>query len=149
MTSNKGQILVFHRIESFGSDKSSSLGNVYSRQVTGPVNCENSSVSLVMNYCPTSTIVKNHAPIQKIMTRFCCENLFTHSWSVLLLPRAPSLMLSHFEAVLFVFRSSSCCMLMTLLPHSWKWTAWLDDLLHVFALIFFLVSHAALLGMSI
>ena len=52
VTSNTGPILVFPRIQPFGSDVSSSLGKVYSRQATESVNCENSSVSFVMKYCP-------------------------------------------------------------------------------------------------
>ena len=48
VTSNTGPILVFPLIQPFGSDESSSLGKVYSRQATESVNCENSSVSFVM-----------------------------------------------------------------------------------------------------
>ena len=59
MTSNTGPILVFPRIQPFGSDASSSLGKVYSRQATASVNCENSAVSFVMKYCPPSTVVRN------------------------------------------------------------------------------------------
>ena len=59
-----GPILVFPRIQPFGSDDFSSLGKVYSRQATDSVNCENSSVSFVMKYCPTSTVVKNPASVQ-------------------------------------------------------------------------------------
>ena len=44
MTSNTGPILMFTRIQPLGSDKLSFLGKVYSRHVTGSVNCENSSV---------------------------------------------------------------------------------------------------------
>ena len=40
MTSNTGPILVFPRIQPFGSDDFSSRGKVYSRHVTGSVNCE-------------------------------------------------------------------------------------------------------------
>ena len=47
MTSNTGPILVFPRIQPLGSDDFSSFGKVYSRHVTGSVNCENSSVSTV------------------------------------------------------------------------------------------------------
>ena len=47
-TSITGPILVFPRIQPFGSDASSSLGRVYSRQASASVNCENSSVSYVM-----------------------------------------------------------------------------------------------------
>ena len=80
MTSNTGLILVFPRIQPFGSDDFSSLGKVYSRHVTGSVNCENSSVSFVMKYCPTSTVVKNPASVQNLITRFCCESVSTRSW---------------------------------------------------------------------
>ena len=80
MTSNTGPILVFPLIQPFGSDESSSLGKVYSRQATESVNCENSSVSFVMKYCPTSTVVKNPASVHNLITRFCCDNLSTRSW---------------------------------------------------------------------
>ena len=61
VTSNTGPILVFRRIQPFGADDFSSLGKVYSRHATNSVNCENSSVSFVMKYCPTSTVVRNPA----------------------------------------------------------------------------------------
>ena len=70
MTSNTGTIFVFPRIQPFGSDHFSSLGKVYSRQATDSVNCENSSVSFVMKYCPTSTVVRNPASVQNCTTRF-------------------------------------------------------------------------------
>ena len=57
-------ILVLPRIQPFGSDEFSSLGKVYSRHATDSVNCENSSVSFVMKYCPTSTVVRNLASVQ-------------------------------------------------------------------------------------
>ena len=79
MTSNTSPILVFPRIQPFGSDDFSSLGKVYSRHVTGSVNCENSSVSFVMKYCPTSTVVRNPASVQVLITWFCCESLSTRS----------------------------------------------------------------------
>ena len=79
VTSNTGPILVFPRIQPFGSDDFSSLGKVYSRQATDSKNCENSSVSLVMKYCPTSTVFRNPASAQILNTRFCCESLFTRS----------------------------------------------------------------------
>ena len=60
-----------------GSSKLSSLGKVYSRQATDNVSCENSSVSSVMKYCPTSTVVRNPASVQILITRFCCESLST------------------------------------------------------------------------
>ena len=80
MTSNTNPILVFPRIQPFGSDVSSSLGRVYSRQATGSENCEISSMSFVMKYCPTSTVVKNHASVQILITRFCCGSLSTRCW---------------------------------------------------------------------
>ena len=49
---------VLPRIQPFGSEESSSLGNVYSRQATESVNSENSSVSFLMMYCPASTVVR-------------------------------------------------------------------------------------------
>ena len=79
MTSNMGPILVFHRIQPFGSHDFSSLDKVYSRHVTGSVNCENSSVCLIMKYCPTSTIFTNPASVQNLITRSCCESLSTRS----------------------------------------------------------------------
>ena len=75
MTSNTGPILVFPRIQLFGSVDFSSRDNLYSRHVTGSVNCENSSVSFVMKYCPTSTVVRNPASVQNKVTRFCCDSL--------------------------------------------------------------------------
>ena len=79
MTSNTGPIVV-PRIQPFGSVDFSSLGKVYSRQATESVNCENSAVSFVMKYCPTSTVVRNLASVQNLITRFCCDNLSTRSW---------------------------------------------------------------------
>ena len=79
VTSNTGPILVLPLIQPFGSDEFSSLGKVYSRHVTGSANCENSSVSFVMKYCPTSTVVKNPASAQILITRFCCGSLSTRS----------------------------------------------------------------------
>ena len=64
MISNTGPILVFTRIQPFGSDDFSSLGKVYARHVTGSVNCENSSVCFVMKYCQTSTVFRNPASVQ-------------------------------------------------------------------------------------
>ena len=80
VTSNTGPILVFPPIQPFGSDDFSSLGKLYSRHVTGSVNCKNSSVSFVMKYCPTSTVVRNPASVQNLITRSCCDNLSTRSW---------------------------------------------------------------------
>ena len=80
MTSNTHPILVFTRIQPFGSEDFSSLGKVYSRHATGSVNCENSSVSFVTKYCPTSTVVRNRASVQILFTRFWCESLSTRSW---------------------------------------------------------------------
>ena len=70
VTSNTGPILVFPLIQPFGSDESSSLGKVYSRQATESVNFENSSVSFVMMYCPTSTVVRNCGQESCISTKF-------------------------------------------------------------------------------
>ena len=64
MTSNTGPILVFPRIQPFGSVDFSSRGKVYSRHVTGSVNCKNSSVCFVVKYCPTSTVFRNPASVQ-------------------------------------------------------------------------------------
>ena len=80
MTSNTGPILVFPRIQPFGSVDLSSRCNVYSRQATDSVNCENSSASFVMKHCPTSTVVRNPASVQNLIIRFCCDSLFTRSW---------------------------------------------------------------------
>ena len=52
---------------------SSSLRRVYSRQSTESVNCENSSVSFVMKYCPTSTEARNPASVQNLINLSCCE----------------------------------------------------------------------------
>ena len=62
------------RIQPFGSDASSSLGKVYSRQATESVNFENSSVSFVMKYCTTSTKVRNLASVQNLLNLSCCDN---------------------------------------------------------------------------
>ena len=80
MTSNTGPILVFPRIQPFGSNNFSSLGKVYSRKATDSVNCENSSVCFVMKYCPSSTVVRNPASVQILTTRLCCDSLSTRSW---------------------------------------------------------------------
>ena len=80
VTSNTGPVLVFPRIQPFGSDDFSSFGKVYSRQTTESVKCENTSVSFVMNNCPTPTVVKNLASIQNLTTRFYCKSLSTRSW---------------------------------------------------------------------
>ena len=80
MTSNTGPIFVFPRIQPCGSDEFSSLGKVYTQQATESMNCENYSVSLVIKYCPTSTVVKNPASVQNLITRSCCDNLSTRSW---------------------------------------------------------------------
>ena len=79
VTSNTGPILVFPLIQPFGSDVSSSLGKVYSRQATESVNCENSSVSFVMKYCPTSTTVRNPASVQNLLNLSCCDNFSIRS----------------------------------------------------------------------
>ena len=72
VTSNTGPILVFPRMQS--------LGKVYSRQATESVNCKNSSVSFVMKYCPTSTVVRHPASIQNFIPRSCCDNCSIPSW---------------------------------------------------------------------
>ena len=72
--------MVFPRIQPFGSVDLPSCGKEYSRHATGSANCENSSVSFVMKYCPTSTVVRNPASVQILITRFCCDNLSTRSW---------------------------------------------------------------------
>ena len=77
MTSNIGPILVF--LESNLSGQLIFHRKVYSRHVTGSVNCKNSSVSFVMKYCPTYTVFKNPAKIQIFITRSCCESLSTRS----------------------------------------------------------------------
>ena len=59
MTSNTGPILVFPRIQPFGSEDFPSLGKVYSRQATDSVNYENSSESFVMKYCPHGVTVSH------------------------------------------------------------------------------------------
>ena len=48
----------------FGSDASSFLGRMYSRQAFASLNCENSAVSFVMKCCPISTTLRNPASIQ-------------------------------------------------------------------------------------
>ena len=40
------------------------VAKCYSRQATESVNCESSSVSFVMKYCPTSTVFRNPASVQ-------------------------------------------------------------------------------------
>ena len=79
VTSSTGPILVFPLIQPFGSDDSSSLGKVHSRQDTESVNCENSSVSFVMKYCPTSTVVRNPASVQNLLNLSCCDNFSIRS----------------------------------------------------------------------
>ena len=79
VTSNTGPILVFPRIQPFGSDVSSSLGKVYSRQPTESVNCKNSSVFVVMKYCPTSTTVKNPVSVQNLLNLTCCDSFSIRS----------------------------------------------------------------------
>ena len=64
----------------FRSDNFSPLGKKYSRRATDSVNCENSSVSFVMKYCPTPTVVRNPASVQILITRFYCESLSNRSW---------------------------------------------------------------------
>ena len=78
-TSNTGPISVFPLIQPFGSDVSSSLGKVYSRQATASVNCETSAVSFVMKNCPTSTVVRNPASGQNLHNMSCCDNFSIRS----------------------------------------------------------------------
>ena len=82
VTSNTGPILVFPRIQRVGSDESSSHGKVYSRQATESVNCENSSVSFVMKYCPTSNVVRNPASVQNLLNLSCCDNFSFRSQNI-------------------------------------------------------------------
>ena len=79
VTSNTGPILVFPPIQPFRSDVSSSLGKMYSRQVTASVNCYNSAVSFVMKYCPISTTFRNPASIQNLLNLSCCDNFSIRS----------------------------------------------------------------------
>ena len=71
VTSNTDPILVFPRIQPFGSIDVSSRGKMYSRHVTRSVNCKNSSMCFVMKYCPTSTVFKNPASKQFFINRSC------------------------------------------------------------------------------
>ena len=66
-------------VPSFGSDDFSSSGKMYSRHATDSVNCENSSVSFVMKYFPTSTVVKNPASVQIFINLSGCDSLSTRS----------------------------------------------------------------------
>ena len=79
VTSNTGPILVFPRIQPFGSDVSSSLGNVYTRQGTASVNCENSAVFFVMKFCSISTVVWNPPSVKKLLNLCCCDNFAIRS----------------------------------------------------------------------
>ena len=77
-TSNPGPILVFPWIQHFGCDASSSLGRVYSRLATAR-NWENSAMSFVMKYCPTSTTFSNPASMQNLLNLSCCDNFLIRS----------------------------------------------------------------------
>ena len=79
ISSNTGPISVFPWIQPFGSVNLSSRGNVYSRHVTGSVNCQN-SLSFVMKYCPASTVVRNPASVQTLINRSGCGSLSTRSF---------------------------------------------------------------------
>ena len=79
VTSNTGPIWVFPRILPFGSDVSSSLGNVYTRQGTAFVNCENSAVSFGMKYCSISTVVSNSPSVKKLLNLCCYDNFSIRS----------------------------------------------------------------------
>ena len=61
------------------------LAKMYSRHATKSVNCENSSVSFVLKYCPTSTVVRNPASVQILITRFVVRvfAVFLHCTAVL------------------------------------------------------------------
>ena len=65
-------------IQPFGSDASSSLGRVYSRQATA-WNCQNSAVSFVVKYCPISTTFRNPASIQILLNLSCCDSFSIRS----------------------------------------------------------------------
>ena len=52
---------------------------MYSRNAIESANCKNSSVSLVMKYCLTST-VKNPASVQNLLNLSCCDNVSIRSW---------------------------------------------------------------------
>ena len=52
---------------------------MYSRQVIESVNGENSLVSFVMKYCPTSTVVRNPASVQNLLNLSCCDNFSIRS----------------------------------------------------------------------
>ena len=80
-TSNTGPILVFPLIQPFGSDESSSLGKVYSRQSTESVNCENSAVSFVMKCCPDF----HRSQESCISTKFCSICLVVITFQFVLL----------------------------------------------------------------
>ena len=43
-------------------------------RATASVNCENSEVSFVMKYCPTSTVVRNPASVQNLLNLSFCDN---------------------------------------------------------------------------
>ena len=80
VTSNTGSTLVFPRIQPFRSVDFASRGKVYSRHVTGSVDCKNSSVSFVMKYCPTSTVFRTLASVQILINRSCCLREPFHSF---------------------------------------------------------------------
>ena len=99
MTSNTGTILVFPRIQPFGSDDFSSLGKVYSRQATYTVNCENSAVSrdlfvrafpLVLCTFAIKFLVRElQSKVQVIHQRTCRHK----QWVRIVLPKQVSLFL--------------------------------------------------------
>ena len=68
------------RIQPFGSDDFTSRCTENSRHVTCSANCKNSSVSFVMKYSPTPTVVRNPASIQIFINRSGCGSLSTRSW---------------------------------------------------------------------
>ena len=77
VASHAGPILVFPRIQLFGSVDFPSRGKVYSRHVTGSANCENSSVCFVMKYCPTPTVFRNPESVHIKINRSGCGSLST------------------------------------------------------------------------
>ena len=52
--------------------KQTGIGKLYSRQATDSVDCENSSVSFVMKYCATPTVVRNPSSGQIFINRSGC-----------------------------------------------------------------------------
>ena len=76
MTSNTGPILVFPRIQPFGSVDFSSLSKVYSRHVTDSANCENSTV------CFGTPQVSEPFPLWSKDYFDLCRFAFTSLWGI-------------------------------------------------------------------